>query len=700
MQTQLRVEGLHCANCARGLHKYLEKQGLEQVRVDFASCEVEFNQVQGSPDLDSIEAGITQMGYRVVRAETPKSWWTLERKLLIAGIFTFPLMILHLGMAVGLNPIPALHNPYVQLALSTPAILIGLWHFGLSAYKGLRHGQINMDVLIFIGGTAAFIYSMIGLWMQNPDYYFFETSAMIFTLVLLGNWMEHRAVKRTTTSIDALKGLQPAEAKWIGPDGTTSTRALEEVQVGDLVRVNEGDAIPLDGQVISGQGYVNESLLTGESEAISKKLGDPVVGASILTSGQMDIQITATGKNTVLSKMIDLVKSAQHQKPRIQRLADQISGIFVPVVLGLSILTLLLNYFAFGIPFGESMLRAIAVLVISCPCAMGLATPTAITVGVGRMAQNGILVRGGDTLEVFAQIRQIVLDKTGTLTSGKFNIQDIRYHNGISDQVKSIVYTMEQHSSHPIAQSLTQILRDEKVSTYPLKNIQEAKGLGMKAVGSDGSVFQFGSSKLLTPEQASQHQEGQLFLLKDKELVASFEIGDGLRTEAKEVVDYLKSEDLKPILLSGDQEEKTKAIAQKLGINQWMAQQSPEEKLAQISELTDQQPTAMVGDGINDAAALSRASLGISLSDASQVAMQSAGVILLDGQIKSLPKAHRISKLTLQTIKENLFWAFSYNAVAIPLAALGFLNPMWAALFMAFSDVVVIGNSLRLKVRR
>ncbi|MDX1943666.1 MAG: cation-translocating P-type ATPase [Saprospiraceae bacterium] len=693
---ELKVEGMDCNNCAMSITKYLERKGLQDVYVNFQTKEVRFRPDEERMTLEQIKAGIHKLGYTVVEEEKTKPWWTLERKLIMSAIFTAPLLLGHILMSLGVH-LTFMHNNWLQLLICLPAFMIGLLHFGKSAWNGLiRTGVANMDVLIFVGSTAAFIYSLIGTILQEPNYIFYETSATIITLVLLGNWFEHRAVKQTTTAIGELTKLQVEKAKRIMPSGTIVTINRDEIQINNILQVNEGDKIPSDGIVVSGNATLDESMLTGESAPIEKNIDDKVIGASIVTSGNLQIQVTAIGRDTLLSQMIELVKTAQQNKPDIQRLADKISAIFVPIVLGIALLTLLIGHFAFDLTFQKALMNSIAVLVISCPCAMGLATPTAVMVGVGRLAKNGILVKGGQTVELFANIKNMVFDKTGTLTTGDFHIQNIEYHIEDKTLVNALIYKMEQHSSHPIAHSLIRDLASQ-VNGVHLDDLKvtEEKGIGVFAEDAEGNLYRI-SAKPGTNNLGNQ----TIQLTQNEQVLASIDMNDQLKPEALVTINYLRKVGINPVILSGDKQSRTASVAEKLKVETFYAEKLPEEKLRIIEELSKNAPTAMVGDGINDAPALACATIGISLSNASQVAIQSSQIVLLNGNLFHLPKAISIAKHTVLTIKQNLFWAFAYNIIAIPIAAMGFLNPMWGALFMAFSDVVVIGNSIRLKNKR
>ncbi|NRB46805.1 MAG: cadmium-translocating P-type ATPase [Saprospiraceae bacterium] len=692
----LEVSGMDCNNCAMSITRYLERKGLEDVFVNFQTKEVRFRQDEALLTVEKVKAGIHKLGFQVIEEEQLPSFWTFERKLLISAVFTTPLILGHFLMMAGVH-IALLESAWVQFFLCLPVYVIGFLHFGGSAFRSLQERVLNMDVLIFTGSTAAFIYSIIGLYLQEPKYIFFETAATIITLVLLGNWMERKAVAKTTTAIEDLSSLKVEMASKVMPSGTIVRIKSEDLAVGDVLQVNEGDKVPADGRLLGGVVEVDESMLTGESFPVHKQKGDALIGASVLVAGNMQMEVTAIGNQAVLQQMIELVKTAQQDKPDIQRLADRISGIFVPVVLGISMLTFMLGHFVFGLATQAALMNAIAVLVISCPCAMGLATPTAVMVGVGRMAKQGILVKGGQTLELLSNLKQIVFDKTGTLTTGNFRLKDIKYHQQNQNKVHSLIHELEQRSSHPLAQSLVQAMEDlPNGHSLSLREIEERKGLGVEARDEVGNHYQIGSARLL-PEGSQASSEHQVYLLENKELLASIALEDELRPAAAATISRLKGIGVETVILSGDRQEKTANVAASLQVDHFQGEQLPEEKLATIEQLRSKGLTAMVGDGINDAPALAKADVGISLGGASQAAIQSAEIVLLKPKLDKVFEALVISKHTVKTIRQNLFWAFAYNVVAIPIAAAGYLNPMWGALFMAVSDVIVIGNSILLR---
>jgi len=690
---ELQVSGMHCNNCALSVHKLLEKKGLQDIYVDFANDEVKFKTNKPS-DTPLIIKDIEGLGYKVSEESIPiqeKFYEKVENKFYFSLIFTIPLFS-HMFL-----PFHWLHNPLVQLGLCIPVYILGCIHFGKSAFNSLKNGIPNMDVLIFIGSSAAFIYSLYGT-IENlgPDYLFYETAATIISLVLLGNVLEKRSVTQTTSAVRDLMKFQEAKANKL-LNGEIITINSQEVVPGDTLVINSGDKIPVDGEIIWGEASVNESMLTGESLPVEKSKYDQVIGGTLIEKGSIHILVTKTGKHTILSQIIDLMKKAQSAKPPIQKLGDQVAAIFVPVVVSIAVLTFVLAYYSFDLSFQKAMLNAIAVLVISCPCAMGLATPTAVMVGLGRAAKNGILIKGGNTLEEIAKLKYMVFDKTGTLTTGKFKIKKIDSINISQKKAESIIYGIEAYSNHPIARSLVSELSAGNPEKIIFTKVSEEKGLGMNGTDSEGNTYQFGSKQILNPEE--EQGDFSLFLKMNGTLLARIEIEDEIKADASTLITTLKNMGIKPVLLSGDLKKKCEDLAAILGIEEVYAETQPHQKLEIIESIKKRGKTAMVGDGINDAPALTTSDVGISMSDSSQIAIQSAEVVLLKNDLGVIDQMLRIGKHTLLTIKQNLFWAFFYNVVAIPVAAFGFLNPMVGALTMAFSDVIVIGNSIRLKTK-
>jgi Cu+-exporting ATPase len=697
-----KVDGMHCANCALTINKYLQKQGAKNVSVNAIDGGVSFEVAQKEPA--QLAKGIESLGYKIAAeniaaAKAKKPFLSTHgQRFLFCLPFTAVLM---LHMIPGVH-IHFLMNPWVQLALTLPVFVVGMSFFGRSAIKSLRNGVPNMNVLISVGALSAFVYSLVGAILGlGDDYLFFETTATIITLVFLGEYLEHASIQSTQRSLKALVKSQKVMANMIAFDDQHQEIIFPientQLKVGDLVQINTGEQVPADCKILWGEAQVNEALLTGESTPLFKKGKDVIIGGSIVESGTLKAQVIAVGGDTVLSGIINLVKKAQGEKPPVQQLADRISAVFVPVVIAIALVTLTLNWIVLK-EFTPSLLRSIAVLVIACPCAMGLATPAAIAVGLGRAARNGILFRNAKSLELFKDAKQVVFDKTGTLTTGKFAINkpQLAVSTITEDEFKRIVFSLEKYSSHPLAKSITAEwkVRDE----IRWKKIDEIKGLGLEATDMQGNTYQIGSYKIVG--HLTKYDTHNIYVVRNNELLGWIDLQDELRPEAKTVVQYLQTKGIKTILLSGDRYDKCKQIADALGIEEVIAEQTPEQKLQVIATLSEAATTVMVGDGINDAPALAKATIGISMSEASQMAMQSAQVVLMGADLKKLPTALGLGRHTYLTIKQNLFWAFAYNIVAIPIAAFGLLNPTFAALVMGLSDVVLAANSVRLYVKK
>jgi Cu+-exporting ATPase len=703
-QVQWKVEGMDCTTCALNIHKYLEKKGMKNVKVNFATGDVSF-EINGSPRTEELAIGIGELGYSVANSEFkipgPKPLLSSHlQRFLFCLPFTAVLM---------LHMIPGIHewfswsmNPWVQLALTIPVYLVGMSFFGRSAWKSIRNGMPNMNVLIAVGSTAAFVYSLYGtLTGQAAQYMFYETSATIITLVFLGNYLEDASIASTQRELNKLAQSQKVMANMIAFDDEHKEQIFPventQLRVGDLILIKSGEQVPIDSRILSGEAAVNEAIITGESIPVHKGGKDLLIGGSFISDGTVKAQVTAVGNDTVLSGILNMVKQAQGERPPVQQLADRISAVFIPLVLGIAIITLITNWIVLE-DFTPALMRSIAVLVIACPCAMGLATPAAIAVGLGRAAKSGILFRNATSLELFKDIKQVVFDKTGTLTTGKFEVTDLKLEIESlgMEEFKRVIYSLEKYSNHPIAKSIANAFKIRDPIQW--KRIEEIKGLGMKGEDKEGNIYWAGSYQLA--KQFTQDNDHSVYIVRNQELLGWIDVKDEVRPEAKMVIDYLHRKGIKTILLSGDRYQKTKELGHQLGIDEVIAEQTPEQKLSKIAELTSQTPTAMVGDGINDAPALAKATIGISMNDASQIAMESAQVVLMNSGLKNLPTALGLGKHTYITIKQNLFWAFAYNIVAIPVAALGFLSPTFGALVMGLSDVVLAINSVRLFVKK
>jgi len=704
---QWKVEGMTCANCALAVHKYLEKEGARNIAVSVINGDVSF-EVNGNAHPGSLAKGVQTMGYQVSdkgAAATAKKTWlsTHYQRFLFCLPFT---LLLNLHMLAML--LPSLHhtavmqvlmNPWVQLGLTLPPFFVGMRYFGRSAIKSLRNGVPNMNVLITIGSTSAFVYSLIGLLMGRAgEFLFFETAATILTLVFFGEHLEHLSVQSTQRALKDLVKSQKVMANMIAFDDQHQELIFPiestQLKVGDLVLINSGEQVPADCKILWGDVQVNEAILTGESLPVARGKKDPLIGGSVLEAGTAKAMVTAVGQDTTLSRILQMVNQAQGEKPPVQQLADRISAIFVPAVLAIAVLTFIINWLALG-AFTPALMRSIAVMVIACPCAMGLATPAAIAVGLGRAARNGVLFRNARSLELFQNIRQMVFDKTGTLTTGKFRVAAFQSEMPEED-FKRLVYSLEKHSAHPLAKSIAALWKTGGELRW--KRIEEVKGKGMVATDAEGNEWSAGS--WATVQHLTKDEQHNIYVVKNGALVGWIDLADELRPEAPEVIRYFKSKGIHTVLLSGDRYAKTKAVADQLGIDEVIAEKSPAEKLEFVAQLTAERPTVMLGDGINDAPALAKATIGVSMSEATQIAVQSAQVVLMNSGLNKLPLALGLGRHTYGTIRGNLFWAFCYNIIAIPVAALGFLTPSFGALVMGLSDVVLAGNSIRFSFKK
>lgn len=694
----MTVRGMHCTNCALSLEKHLLKAGAHAPNVDFASGRTSFT-LHEAKRLPEIVKSISNLGYAVDETSSSHAHdhSGLQLKTAISAVLTLPLLIAMFA------PHSFLHDPTIQFYVATPVFLIGLRHFGLSAIRSLRAGVANMDVLIAIGIIAGYVASVISLFQGlSHETIFFEATASIVTFVLIGNVLEERAVRKTTSAIENLSALQPLEATRLIPTENGSHRSevvsVSSLSVGDLLQVNTGDRIPTDSLIERGNLSCDESMLTGESLPVERAVGERLIGGAIAVGGSAIVRVTAIGSDSTLASIVRLVQEAQQRKPSIQRLGDSVSAVFVPGVLVISVIILGLGIFVFDLSISQAIVRALAIAVVACPCAMGLATPTAIMVALGRAATSGFLIRGGDTLERLAKIKHVAFDKTGTLTRGTLTLGNLSTHNGASEnEIKSVLAALQLGSSHPIAKAVVSAYKEFQ-GAASLREISETRGVGIEGVDSHGARYVCGGKRVAARFNISASDD--LLLVKDGTLIASLSLHDEPRPEAASVIKKLHALGISVSMISGDKAQKCADTAGELGITAVHAEKLPEEKLAVIRELQSDASIAYVGDGINDAPTLAEASVGISLSSASDVARHSAQVVLTGNTLSALPAAIALARLTVRTIKQNLFWAFFYNITTIPLAALGYIAPLAGALMMTASDVVIVANSLQIKLRK
>ncbi len=726
------VIGMNCSGCAQSIKSYLEKtNGIKSVDINFASeiCGVThqpsvINRAQIRKLVESLGFGVSSDDdeYEADIARK-KSLQLLRLKIYVSAILSVIIMLLSMKDHF---QIPFIHLPekVVLTILFVLSSVVIFWcgeKFIRGTYNSLKSKKFDMNTLISIGSLSSFFYSsaiaantIFGLNIAalngSKDVYF-ETAAMIITFILIGNYLEAVLKSRTQTSIKKLKDLQ-AKVVNVIRDGNELFIPFKKVKLNDIVIVKTGDKIPVDGSLIEGYGVVDESAMTGESLPIEKSIGDPLMSGTVLKNGFLKMAAEKVGNDTMLSRIISLVKDASAQKPKIQKLADKISAVFVPIVILISIITFAVWYFALGAQFDKSLLFAVSVLIIACPCALGLASPIAIVLGVGRAAENGILFNNIDGIENLMKVNTICFDKTGTLTTGEIKVKNVYIFNGYTnEQILRYIYSLEKHSAHPIAKSIVKYALDNNITKqFTVKDFHSEPGLGVRADVNDKQLV-IGNENFLRMNGISfsniifEASKSNLFIGINGEIAGVVEIDDEIKENAASVIRQLKKKDIEIFMISGDNDSAARRVALELDIEDYSSRTLPEEKEKIVTSLQSKNRTVgMVGDGINDAPSLAKANVGIAVGAGQDIAIDSADVILVKDDLNNLLKAINISKKTVTVIKENFFWAFFYNALAIPIAAGLFvpfgivIGPVMAAMLMAFSDVVtVLGNSLRLK---
>lgn len=710
---ELSIEGMSCAACAARIEKVLNKQAHVEAVVNFSNETAHVNYLTGVITPQQIIQKIEKAGFKAIQKQDINSndlqqhkqqqWKQQQRMLMIAVIFTLPLMVEMIGMMLGLHEIIP---RWIQWLLATPVQFWCGWQFYRNAYQSLRGGSANMDVLVVLGTTSAYLFSSIVVLLGLNQHVYFEASAAIITLVLLGKLLEARAKAKTGAAIESLLNLQPQIAHR-EMDGEIRDIAVSELHSGDTFIVRPGESIPVDGIILEGSSEIDEAMLTGESMPVVKHPQDQVFAATINYHGVLRVKATGVGNDTVLAKIIGMVEQAQGSKAEIQKLADQIASIFVPVVIFISLLTLLLTWWL-SQSFTSSLISAVAVLVIACPCALGLATPTAIMVGTGRGAQSGILFRNAQALEHAQKISIMVMDKTGTLTEGKPSVAHTIIEAGISSSdFWSAIKTLERDSEHPIARALVQHAETMQTGTLELQDFKVLSGHGIQAI-LNGDLALLGSPRFLSEQAITldqnlieelEHQGNTVIALSIAgKLQGYIGLQDQLRSDAKSTIYALQQRGLEIVILTGDSPRVAQVIAKQLNIEKFIAGVLPQNKAAEVAKLKQQGHwVAMVGDGINDAPALATADISFAIGAGSDIAIDSADIVLMQSQLTGLINAIDLSKATLSKVKQNLFFAFIYNSLGIPLAALGLLNPVVAGAAMALSSVSVLTNSLLLR---
>ena len=714
--TALRVEGMTCASCAGRVETALLKvPGVMAASVNLATERATVRALS-TVSVSNLVAAVERAGYKARNVDAAKpaletsrpQWWPVAA----GAALTLPLVAPMLMQPFGIH---WMLDGWLQLALAAPVQFWLGWRFYRAGWNALRAGTGNMDLLVALGTSAAFGLSLYLLFKHaehGMPHLYFEASAAVITLVLLGKWLEGRAKHQTTDAIRALNALRPATARVLR-EGIELDLPVEQVVVGDIVRVRPGERIAVDGQVVDGRSHVDESLITGESLPVLKAPGDRATGGSINAEGALTVKTLAVGAETTLARIIRMVESAQAAKAPIQRMVDRVSAVFVPVVLGIALLTLV-GWVGMTGDWEQAVINAVAVLVIACPCALGLATPTAIMVGTGVAARQGILIKDAQALELSHAVTTVAFDKTGTLTEGRPSLVAVHPAPGQSrDEVLRLSAALQQTSEHPLARAVMDAVRTRQVPVPQVRDAKALPGRGLQATV-DGQVVLLGSTRLMHEKglssgplaEEAQRLEGDgrtvSWLLRDSgehsELLGLLAFGDAIKATARDAVARLHSLGIKTVMLTGDNRGSAEAVARELGIGQFRAEVLPGDKAAVVQELRSAgQVVAMVGDGINDAPALAAADVGIAMSTGTDVAMEVAGITLMRGDPRLVADALDVSRRTYATLKRGLFWAFAYNVVGIPLAALGLLNPVIAGAAMALSSVSVVGNALLLR---
>jgi Cu+-exporting ATPase len=730
----LPVEGMTCASCVARVEKTVSKfDGISSVNVNLATEKVTFEYNPDTVDLKKLADNIEEIGYKLNLSSTKKDKSKLDTEydssdlhikelkseLIFAVLLTIPITIINMGMMWDnfflYNFFNVEQINKILLLLTTPILFISGKRFFKIFWNNLKHLTADMNSLVAIGTGSAFIYSLLltlfpEIFVHNKHnlHVYFDTTSVIITLILLGRFLESRAKSKTGSAIKKLIELQPKTAI-VKEHNIEIEKNLEDLKIGDIIIIKPGSKIPADGIITFGSSTINESMITGESLPVEKITGSKVIGGTINNGGYFEFEISTIGKNSVLGQIIKLVEDAQGSKAPIQNLADKVARVFVPVVVIIAIITFVSWIFHRPDDISVALINFVAVLIIACPCALGLATPTALIVGMGKAAQNGILFKNGESLEELHKADTIIFDKTGTITEGRLSVKEYFTDDITSQEFFSLLYSIESKSEHPVAKAIINFTKIKNINSYTVTHFENKPGKGIKAK-IDGKEILAGNESFMIENKIDlsffrtiMNKDSILnstivLLVMDKKLKGFITVVDSIKNSSINAVDKIKQLKIEPILLSGDSEPVTKHIAHITGIEKYESSFLPKNKTDKVLEFQNTGSIViMVGDGINDAPALVQSNVGIAIGDGTDIAIDSADVVLMNGDLDGVVKAIKLSKQTIAVIKQNLFWAFIYNVIGIPLAVFGLLNPMFAALAMSLSSVSVISNSLRLK---
>lgn len=721
-----KIFGMHCASCALTIEKNLKKlSGVRDVNVNFATQKAIVEYEDNGLSDEKIIKTVKDSGYRAVledididktdeHKESQDADARKERNLFILSlVLAIPVLILAMILRDA-----SFQSKVIQSLLAGVIQFYVGFRFYQGMYYAAKNKTANMDTLIALGTSAAYFYSLATTYLIEGEV-FYETSALLITFVVFGKWLEARAKGKAGEAIKKLLGLQAKTARVVR-DGKEVDIPIEEVVVGDMIIVRPGEKIPVDGEIVDGHSSVDESMISGESIPVEKRIGDRVIGATINKLGSFKFRVTRIGKDTMLAQIVKVVEEAQASKAPIQKFADTISAYFVPTVVAIACITFISWYFLSLSAFVTALLASTAVLVIACPCALGLATPTAILVGTGKGAEGGILIKGGEALEVANKIQTIVFDKTGTLTKGEPEVTDVKKAQVQSERLKvdenfilKIAASVERNSEHPLAEAIVNKAKEKHINLVEPKNFSAVAGHGVSGK-IEGTQVLVGTEKLMDDYKVSIDQdikkekqrledEGKTVMLVafDNQIIGMIAVADTLKDNSKQAIQMVQSIGVETIMITGDNRRTAQAIAKEVGIKKVLAEVLPEDKAKEIKKLQEKgDKVAMVGDGINDAPALAQADLGIAMGAGTDVAIETGGIVLIKDDLRDVFKAIRLSKMTMSKIKQNMFWALFYNSVGIPIAAFGLLRAEFAGLAMALSSVSVVLNSLLLKRKK